>query len=59
MSIIVLMYFLRELFFIKKSWSSRGGSGGGGESTGRVRVGVGGDKEIWTQLICVGADYFL
>ena len=58
MSIIVLMYFLGELFFIKKSWSSRGGWGGG-ESTARVRVGVGGDKEIWTQLICVGADYFL
>ena len=40
MSIIVLMYFLRELFFIKKSWSSRGGSGRGGEyreSTGRSR----------------------
>ena len=40
MSIIVLMYFLGELFFIKKSWSSRGGWGGGGEyseSTGRSR----------------------
>ena len=53
MSTSVLMYFLRELFFIKKV----GPVGGDG---GRVRVGVGGDTEIWTQFsICLGADYFL
>ena len=31
-----------------------------GESTGKVRVGLGDDSEIWTQFaICLGADYFL
>ena len=54
--------FLRELFLIKKVGPVGGGRGGGGmgESTGKVRVGLAGDSEIWTQFaICLGADCFL
>ena len=51
--------FFEGAIFHKKKLVQSWGIGRWGESIGRVRVGVGGDKEIWTQLICVGADYFL
>ena len=46
--------FFEGAFFHLKSCPSQEGD------EGRVRVTVGGDREIWAQFsICVGADYFL
>ena len=49
------VFFEGAIFHLKKLVRP-----GGGWDGGRVRVGVGGDTEIWTQFsICLGADYFL